>query len=593
MTIPDKWITRAAGAPRNYDTAPTVLLPAPARVHTGSEFWESLRMAAAPQPLAAIDCYPGVDVDDLATRARIELPGWNIVNVEDAAIGSAELNRMFAHHLTDDRVFGRMAHFELAELYDSAALSDLESALRARSAATLVIGWGAALAAPEADVLVLADLPRWEIQRRQRAGQGNWHCDNGNDDRLRKYKRGFFIEWRIADRHKTSLFDDVNWVIDSTRGFGELTALNGDNFRAALSTTAQRPFRVVPYFDPGVWGGYWMESMIDLPAIDQKYAWCFDCVPEENSLMFADADGRRFETPSINLVLREPYALLGERTVSRFGAEFPIRFDFLDTMGGGNLSLQVHPLTDYISKTFGMTFTQDESYYILDCEDDAVVYLGVKDGVDAAEMMSALAAAQSGDSPFPAEDYINTFPVAKHDHFAIPSGTVHSSGANAMVLEISATPFIFTFKLWDWGRLGLDGVPRPVHLAHGAANIAWERRTEWVATQLVDRTEVLSDDPGHREERTGLHELEFIETRRHWFDRPIELDTHSTLNVLNLVEGTAARVVSPDSRFAPFEVHYAETFIVPAAVGPYRVEPLRHTERCGIIVASVRGTEVT
>ena len=51
-------------------------------------------------------------------------------------------------------------------------------------------------------------------------------------------------------------------------------------------------------------------------------------------------------------------------------------------MGGGNLSLQVHPLTDYIQDRFGMHYTQDESYYLLDAAPDAVVYLGLKSGVD-------------------------------------------------------------------------------------------------------------------------------------------------------------------------------------------------------------------
>ena len=169
---------------------------------------------------------------------------------------------------------------------------------------------------------------------------------------------------------------------------------------------------------------------------------------------------------------------------------------------------------------------------------------------------------------------------------------VSCSGANSMVLEISATPYIFTFKLWDWGRVGIDGIPRPIHLEHGAANIEWQRDTAWVEENLVGRVDVLHDEPGHRIERTGLHELEFIEVQRHWFERPVTLDTRGTVNVLNLVEGAAATVVSPSGAFAPFEVHYAETFIVPASVGAYELHPVDGADRpLGVVVASVRGTE--
>ena len=89
-----------------------------------------------------------------------------------------------------------------------------------------------------------------------------------------------------------------------------------------------------------------------------------------------------------------------------------------------------------------------------------------------------------------------------------------------MVLEISATPYIFTFKMWDWGRLGLDGQPRPVHLEHGTANIQWERSTGWVREIWSIAVTPLASGEGWREERTGLHEREFIETRRHWFTDP-------------------------------------------------------------------------
>ena len=142
-----------------------------------------------------------------------------------------------------------------------------------------------------------------------------------------------------------------------------------------------------------------------------------------------------------------------------------------------------------------------------------------------------------------------------------------------MVLEISATPYIFTFKMWDWGRLGLDGKPRPIHLDHGLANVQWDRTTDWTMKHLVNAIEPLASGDGWREERTGLHEREFIETRRHWFTNTVTHHTGGGVNVLNLVEGEEAIVESPTDSFAPYIVHYAETFIVPAAVGAYTIRP--------------------
>ena len=205
------------------------------------------------------------------------------------------------------------------------------------------------------------------------------------------------------------------------------------------------------------------------------------------------------------------------------------------------------------------------------------------------DWLSDLRAAQAGGPGFPAGKYVNQWPAKKHDHFLIPAGTIHCSGRNSMVLEISATPYIFTFKLWDWGRLGLDGRPRPIHLDHGIANIQWDRTTEWVRKELINRTEVLAEGEGWREERTGLHEREFIETRRHWFTTPVLHDTDGVVNVLNLVEGSEVVVDSPSGRFNPFVVHYAETFIVPAAVGKYRISPvLENSTPLATIKAFVR-----
>ena len=220
-----------------------------------------------------------------------------------------------------------------------------------------------------------------------------------------------------------------------------------------------------------------------------------------------------------------------------------------------------------------MHYTQDESYYMLDATPDAAVYLGLKEDVDREAMLLDLERARQGEARFPDERHVNRIPAGKHDHFLIPAGTVHCSGAEAMVLEISATPYIFTFKLWDWGRLGLDGKPRPIYLEHGLANVDWSRRTDWTRQNLVNRFVPVANGDGWREERTGLHEREFIETRRHWFTQAVPHDTQGGVNVLNLVEGEEAMVESPTGAFEPFLVHYAETFIVPAAVGRYTIRP--------------------
>lgn len=549
------------------------------------EILEELKSRIKKTPyVMVVDCYPGVDdneVLDMISRLGADC----LVQTADVFKEEKTIREQLKYQLTGDRVFGKMYAGEILDFMDMVKLSKVREEVAKANGFTIVYGFGASLVA-RGDMLVYLDMARWEIQLRYRKGMGNYQADNGDEDILKKYKRSFFVEWRIADKHKAQLFERMDYLMDTNKAKAP-KMISGRAFLTALEKTARRPFRTVPYFDPGVWGGQWMKEVCGLDAAEENYAWSFDGVPEENSLLF-NFDGVLVEVPAMDLVLYQPKLLLGEQVYARFGAEFPIRFDFLDTMGGQNLSLQVHPLTDYIKKQFGMQYTQDESYYILDAKEDAEVYLGLKEGIDSEEMIGALKDAQEGKCAFDAEKYINRFPAKKHDHFLIPAGTCHCSGSNVMVLEISATPYIFTFKLWDWGRLGLDGKPRPIHIDHGLNVIQWDRTTKWVKENLVNACYTVKEEDGYKEEHTGLHELEFIETRRYWLDRPAEFNTMGTVHMLNLVEGTAAAVESPSGDFEPYEVHYAETFIVPAGVGPYRVRPSKESERIGLIKAYVR-----
>ncbi|MFT5221720.1 MAG: mannose-6-phosphate isomerase class I [Glaciecola sp.] len=578
--------------PANYDPHPHVAVGAQVECSVG---WDAIaeRLREVDGQVLVIEAYPGVYPDDLVALADT-LGVGTVFRAADALLSAERIEALVRPELTDDAIFGRLTSLEMDDFFDPSRVAKLRDAVEEASTRgrVAVIGTGSSLIT-DGDIVVLADMPRWELQLRQRRGEVT---SIGTDDRDLKpslqYKRGYFVDWRVADRLKGKLFARLDFVLDTTVA-GEPKMIAAEAMHRGLELAAHQPFRVVPFFDPGPWGGQWIKKVCDLDPDVINYAWAFDCVPEENSLLLGFGP-LRFALPAINLVHQQPEALLGVPVYERFGAEFPIRFDFLDTMGGGNLSLQVHPVTEYMREHFGHGFTQDESYYMLDAEPgESTVYLGVRDGVDQDEMRAALQAAQTGGEPFDAERYANRFPAQRHDHFLIPAGTVHSAGSGGMVLEISATPYIFTFKLWDWGRLDLDGLPRPINIDRGLDNMAWDRDATYAQRALINDVTPLGQGEGWRAERTGLHEAEFIDTHRHWFTGMVEHDTGFGVNVLNLVQGEEAVVSSPDDAFVPFVVHYAETFIVPAAVGRYTIAPHGRAvgTECATLKAFVRGTQ--
>lgn len=538
--------------------------------------------------VVAVDFYAGVREEEVAGELELLSPTL-FINTRNLMKPQDEIKAMTERFMTDDVLFGYVTNLTLNDYFDAEKLEQARKQVADATGRVIIVGSGAAMVAPAEATVVYVDMARWEIQQRFRVHEVKaLGVDNREDAVSLQYKRGYFNDWRILDRYKESLFGRVDFWLD-THIANEPRLIDKETFFKGIEETVKTPFRVVPFFDPAPWGGQWMKEVCGLNPEKENYGWCFDCVPEENSLYF-EVNGVRFELPSVDLVLLKSRELLGEPVEARFGKDFPIRFDFLDTVGGGNLSVQVHPATQFIRENFGMYYTQDESYYLLDAKEGASVYLGLKTGIDKNEMIHDLREAQKGEVVFDTERYVNRLPAKKHDHYLIPGGTVHCSGSEALVLEISSTPNLFTFKLWDWQRLGLDGKPRPINVERGKDVIDWKRDTEYVNKHLANRFTQVAEGDGWREECTGLHPNEFIETHRHWFSKPVTHHTNNSVNVLNLVEGEEAVVESPINAFKPFVVHYAETFIIPASVGEYTIAPYGKSvgQECGTIKAYVR-----
>ncbi len=571
----------------NYDRFPSTKISG-----TVIQGWENicslLEEHLKAYPALAVDFYTGVYEEEVINELHRLSPAL-FIDTRDLMKPESEIKAMTARFMTDDVLFGYVTNITLNDYFDQDKLKKAREEVIATKGKVVVVGSGAAMVVPAEAVLVYADMARWEIQQRFRRHEVKaLGIDNRKDAVSLQYKRDYFNDWRVCDKYKESLFDKVDFWLD-THIATEPKMIDQTTFFKGIEETVHSPFRVVPFFDPAPWGGQWMKEVCDLDPEKENYGWCFDCVPEENSLYF-EVNGVRFELPSVDLVLLKTRELLGEPVEARFGKDFPIRFDFLDTVGGGNLSVQVHPTTQFIRENFGMYYTQDESYYLLDAKEGATVYLGLKTGIDKNEMIEDLRKAQKGEIVFNTEKYVNKLPAKKHDHYLIPGGTVHCSGSEALVLEISSTPNLFTFKLWDWQRLGLDGKPRPINVERGKEVIDWKRDTEYVKQHLANHLTKISEGDGWREERTGLHPNEFIETRRHWFTKPVTHHTNNSVNVLNLIEGEEAIIESPNGAFKPFVVHYAETFIIPANVNEYIISPYDKSagKECATIKAYVR-----
>lgn len=572
----------------NYDKRPAVTI--------GKGFilegWKSISSFVSGKvehaKLLTVDCYTGVYYDLLKSKLQ-EINNARLIDTLDIFKSENEINALTEQFLTEDILFGFYSNLSISDYFDEEKLRFARESIEQASGTVIVFGYGAQYVTT-GDINIYADMPRWEIQQRMRRKEVNGLGVNNKEETFSlQYKRGLFNDWKVLDKHKKTIYDTVDFWLDTVKV--DLPKLiDKETFFKGMDKAASSPFRLVPFFDPAPWGGQWMKEVCDLDRSVSNFGWCFDCVPEENSLLLKIND-IEFEMPSVNLVYTRSRELLGDPVEARFGKEFPIRFDLLDTIGGGNLSLQVHPTTEYARENFGLAYTQDESYYIMDTKEDTYVYLGLRNDINPDEMVTDLNKAQQDPFfVFDVDKYVNKVPVKKHDHFLIPGGTVHCSGKDTLVLEISSTPNLFTFKLWDWQRLGLDGKPRPINVDRGKKVIVWGRDTGFTYRELVNKVKILNDTGTVREEKTGLHKNEFIETRRHIFTEKATHYTNDSVNVLNLVEGDSVIVESLNGDFEPFVVHYAETFVVPARIKTYTVRPYGNSKgkECITIKASVR-----
>ncbi|MGW1214524.1 class I mannose-6-phosphate isomerase [Streptomyces sp. NPDC002499] len=554
-----------SSAPRSYDANPSYE-PVGGQVVAG---WPAAVAGLPAGPLTlAVDGPAALDWDALADglSAAIRSAGRQVKAVDVRRhYAPAAAERIAARPVpADDPFFTPLSEARVAGLFDSVP----QEGQLPDDGVVLVSGPGAALCEP--DLLWYADLPKRYAEAAVAHGHLPVGVNLGRPDELGHLVRLFYTDWPVLDRHRDAYATQVDRWID-VQDATTPTSLDGAALRSTLDHLVRGPVRTRPYFNSTPWGGQWAASELGFTPQAGNTALGYELIAPEAGVLIGDKDGPQVEVPFQLLCVLHPEAMLGEEVHRAFGTSFPIRFDYLDTVGGGNLSLHCHPQERYMREVFGWPYTQHETYYVTAGEPGAKVLLGLTEHADLDVMRRQVEDAIAQGTPMPVEDHVQVHPATVGQLFMIPAGTPHASGAGNLVLEVSATPYLYSLRFYDWLRKDAAGASRPLPYEHGFANLDTARRGEDVTKDLIQQPRTLRAGEGWREEVIGALPEMFYAVHRLVLapDAGIADDTAGRFHILNVSAGGGAVIETHDGR--SHFLAFAETITVPAAAGPYRV----------------------
>jgi mannose-6-phosphate isomerase class I len=458
--------------------------------------------------------------------------------------------------LRNDPVFAAVPQGTLADLFATSSFRVPMDAGRL----TIAFGPGAALV-PH-DALWYADLPKRFGLRAVEEGRAS---NLGQPrDGIGTARRLMFVDWPLEDRHRRTLVPRLDRYVD-VRDAAQPRSLSGSVLHRTLAALVGAPFRTRPSLLAQPWGGRWAREVLGATESEPNAGLGYELIAPESGVLFGEHE--HIEVGLDLLLAEHADALLGVDVARRFAGSFPVRFDYLDTVGGGDLSVHCHPGDPYMREVFGLPYGQDESYYVMVTRPGARIHLGLRDDADLTAFREAAERSQARGAPFAIDRFVNALPSEQHQLYLIPAGTPHGSGEGNVVLEISATPYVYSLRLYDWMRAGLDGTPRAVQLDHAFANLDVRRRGEAVARELVPGAKPVRHGTGFAEYAIGRHPDLFFAVHRLHVDEVAEDDTRGRFHVLNLADGDEVLIRTGSGR--EHRLAYAETIVVPAIVGAY------------------------
>lgn len=208
------------------------------------------------------------------------------------------------------------------------------------------------------------------------------------------------------------------------------------------------PLRLLPAFKDYVWGGTRLCSDFGkVSSLDRvAESWELSC----------HKDGKSVIDNVSGQTLEEYIKVMGKSVLGsdceKF-ENFPVLIKLIDAKD--NLSVQVHPNNEYALRVEG-EYGKTEMWYIVDCDPGAELLYGFKSEISKEEFAERI-------KNNTLIEVTNAVPVKKGDVFFIEAGTLHAIGKGIVIAEIQQNSNT-TYRVYDYGRVGADGKPRPLHI---------------------------------------------------------------------------------------------------------------------------------
>lgn len=210
------------------------------------------------------------------------------------------------------------------------------------------------------------------------------------------------------------------------------------------------PMLFEPNLHTKVWGSIDLTAWKELPRQNHiGESWEVSGIPNSPSVI---ANGT-WAGYTLNEVIRKmPEAMLGKTVAKQHDNQLPILVKFIDT--ADDLSVQVHPNDDMAHRMHSER-GKTEMWYVINAQPESYIYAGFKEQLTPEEYARKVADGTIMDT------------MAKHevhagDVFYLPAGRIHAIGKGVLLAEVQQTSDI-TYRIYDYGRLGLDGTPRELH----------------------------------------------------------------------------------------------------------------------------------